>query len=498
MKAILTGKQMRDADAYTIKKMGVPSLVLMERAALAVMEVLEEEKIDLTRSLIVCGSGNNGGDGLAIARLLHLKGYEPEVWYIGNTEHASEENKTQYQIAENYGISVRNTFVEKEYSVIIDAVFGTGLKREVEGHYREAIDTLNICNGTKVSIDIPSGVSDTTGNIWGTAFRADITVCLAYEKIGAVLYPGTEYAGRRIVKDIGIKANKISGAESVYTYEKKDLPGLLPKRRPDSNKGNFGKVLMITGCSGMAGASYLSAKAAYCAGAGLVQIYTDETNRIILQQLLPEAIITTYTEFDKIKLKELFDWADVISIGSGLGISETAEKILTYAMQYAKSPCVIDGDGLNILAEEMTLLEHKKNVILTPHMKEMSRLQQYSVQELKENGIQYLREFVEDYPVVCAMKDARTMVASDDGGIYINTTGNESMAKAGSGDVLAGIITGLLAQGLSRRNACETGVFLHGLCGDQAKKQKGSYSVLASDLIDALGEVLKGVENEDL
>lgn len=498
MKIIVTGEQMRDADAYTINRMGIPSLVLMERAALAVMEVLEEEHIDLKHPLIVCGSGNNGGDGLALARLLHLKGCHPEVWYVGNPEHASSENKTQYQIAENYGISIRNTLDKKEYSVIIDAIFGIGLSREVEGAYQEAIETLNAYEGKKVSIDMPSGISDTTGRIWGTAFHADVTVCLAYEKLGTVLYPGTGYAGNRIVKEIGIRAKKIAEEDKIYTYEKQDLRTLLPKRKPDSHKGSYGKVLMITGSKGMAGAAYLSAKAAYSTGAGLVQIYTDETNRMILQQLLPEAIVTTYTEFDKIKLKELFDWADVVSIGSGLGRSETAEKIVTYAMQYAKSPCIIDGDGLNILSEEMTLLEHKKNIILTPHMKEMARLTQYSIEELKLDAMRYLQEFVEDYPVVCAMKDTRTMVASDDGGVYVNTTGNSAMAKAGSGDVLAGVITGLLTQGMSLRKACETGVFLHGLCGDYAREQKGSYSVLASDLIDVLGEVLRGVEDENL
>ena len=357
---------------------------------------------------------------------------------------------------------------------------------------------MNTCKGTKVSVDIPSGISDTTGKVWGTAFRADLTVCLAYEKVGTVLYPGAEYAGKRLVKDIGIHIKNGLEKERIYTYEKEDLRTLLPERRPDANKGTYGKVLMITGSKGMAGAAYLSAKAAYSVGAGLVQIYTDEANRIVLQQLLPEAIITTYTEFDKVKLKELFDWADVVSIGSGLGMSEVSEKIVTYAMQYAKSPCVIDGDGLNILSEDLTLLEHKKNVILTPHMKEMSRLMQCTVEELKKSPVRSLQEFVEDYPVVCAMKDARTVVASDEEGIFVNTAGNAAMAKAGSGDVLAGIITGLLTQGMGLRLACETGVFLHGLCGDKAKEHKGNYSVLASDLIDVLGEVLKEVCNEDV
>lgn len=498
MRILLTGEQMRDADAYTIHQRGVPSLVLMEHAALAVMEVLKEEHVNITHPLIVCGGGNNGGDGLALARLLHLAGHEPEIWYLGDTARTSEENGTQYAIVKNYGIPVRSTFPEKEYSVIIDTIFGTGLKRAVEGKYKEAIDFLNRCSGAKVAVDIPSGISDTTGKIMGTAFRADITVCLAYEKLGTVLYPGAEYAGKRIVKDIGIRAEKIPREELIYTYDKKELKTFLPERKKDSNKGSYGKVLMIAGSKGMAGAAYLGAKAAYSVGAGLVQIYTVEENRMILQQLLPEAIISTYTGFDKIKLKELFDWADVVSVGSGLGKSETAEKIVTYAMQYGKSPCVLDGDGLNLLAEELPLLEYKKNVILTPHMKEMSRLLQCTVEELKNDSMTRLREFVEDYPVVCAMKDTRTMIASDEGGIYINTSGNEAMAKAGSGDVLAGIIAGFLAQGMCLRKACETGVFLHGLCGDKAKEEKGSYSVLARDLIDVIGEVLKGADNEDI
>lgn len=496
MRYILTGEQMRYADAYTIEKMGVPSMVLMERAALSVVKTLEDEKADLRRALIVCGSGNNGGDGLAIARLLFLKGLKPEVWYLGNLKNASEENKMQYKIADNYGVSIRNTFEEKEYSVIIDCIFGTGLKRKVEGAYNTAIEKLNGLSAVKVSVDIPSGISDTTGQIWGTAFKADITVCLAFEKLGTVLFPGAEYAGRKYVTDIGIAESALQEERRFYTYEPEDRYSLLPKRKENSHKGSYGKVLMIAGSKGMAGAAFLNAKAAYSMGAGLVQIYTHEENRIILQQLLPEAIISTYTEFDKTKLKELFDWANVVAIGSGLGKTVLAEQILTYALQYAKMPCIIDGDGLGILAEDIALLEHKKQIILTPHVKEMSRLLQCEITELKEDGMKFLDDFVRDYPVVCALKDARTIVVGEDCNVYVNTTGNESMAKGGSGDVLVGMTAGLLAQGLGRREACERAVFLHGLCGDYAKQKKGSYSVLASDLIDAAAEVTKMRDKE--
>lgn len=496
MKYIVTGDQMRYADNYTIEKMGVPSLVLMERAALQVVQTMEDEKVDCSRPLVVCGSGNNGGDGLVIARLLLLKGYDVDVWYLGNLETASEENRTQYGIAERYGVSIRNTFEEKEYSVIIDCIFGTGLKREITGHYREAIELLNEKNAVKVAVDIPSGISDTTGKIWGCAFQADITVCLAFEKLGTVLFPGTEYAGKRKVVDIGIDKSALPKKQKIYTYSWTDGKKLLPKRRENSHKGTYGKVLMIVGSNGMAGAAYLSAKAAYSVGAGLIRIYTPEENRAVLQQLLPEAIITSYNTFDRTQLKELLDWADVVAIGSGLGTSEMSEKIFTYTMQYAKMPCVIDGDGITILAEDLAELEYKKQVILTPHVKEMSRLLQCEVKEVIENRIELLKNFTRDYPVVCALKDARTFVAADEEDMYLNTTGNSAMAKAGSGDVLTGIVTGLLAHGMERKAACETAVFLHGLCGDYAKSQKGSYSVLASDLIDAISQVLRRLEEE--
>ena len=496
MRYVLTGEEMQYADKYTIEQMRVPSCVLMERAALKVVETLEKEEIDCSNTLVVCGSGNNGGDGLAIARLLHLKGMQVDVCYMGNLETASEENKRQYMIAENYGISIGNTFVKKEYSVIIDALLGIGLKREVSGKYRETIEQLNEMNGVKVAVDIPTGVCDTTGEIKGCAFRADLTVCFAFEKVGMLFGEGRRYVGKTYVADIGISTEALPNGQKLYTYDGNDKDVLIPYRNPNGNKGTFGKVLIIAGSKGMAGAAFLNAKAAYLAGAGLVQIYTHEDNRVILQQLLPEAIISTYEMFDKNRLKELFDWGDVLLIGSGLGRSDLSERIFTYAMQYAKIPCVVDGDGISILSEDLSLLEHKKQVILTPHLKEMSRLLQCTVKEIQENRIEAIKDFVREYSVVCAMKDARTLVASDEADIYINTTGSHAMAKAGAGDVLAGLAVGFLAQKMTCRDACETAVYVHGLFGDYAQKEKGSYSVLANDLLDAVGHVMKKLEKE--
>ena len=242
----------------------------------------------------------------------------------------------------------------------------------------------------------------------------------------------------------------------------------------------------------MCGAAYLSAKAAYCTGAGLVKIYTDESNRMSLQQLLPEALISTYEFFEKEQLLEELAWADTAVIGCGLGKSPTARQIVRTVLKESRIPCVVDADGLNLISEEMGLLgECQAPVILTPHMKEMSRLTGKSVEEIRKDRITAIRELTASYPVICVLKDARTMIHTDGERIYLNTSGNAAMAKGGSGDVLAGIVGGLLAQGQKPYEAACAGVFLHGLAGDKARDKKGEYSVLASDVIDAIGEILK-------
>lgn len=496
MRYIVTGTEMKQADKKTIEEYGMPSLVLMERAALQCVQKMKRRKLNCKRVLVVCGSGNNGGDGFAIARLLHLDGAEVDIAFVGNKDHCTEETSLQMKIAENYGLFIDTRIPDKEYTVIIDAVFGVGLDRDIKGSYVDVIHKLNRMHGTKVAVDIPSGVHAATGKIMGTAFHADYTMTFAFEKRGTILYPGRKFAGRVLVLDIGITDDALDKEEAAYTYEKEDLTKLLPKRRSNSNKGSFGKVLLIVGTKGMSGAAYLCAKAAYTSGAGLIRIYTPEENRIVLQQLIPEAMISTYDTFDPDELDELMHWADVIGIGCGIGQKEISELILSYVVMHTEKPCVIDADGLNLLSAKMELLKANTtlpagNFVLTPHMKEMSRLIEKEVTEIAENRMEILRRFVEEYPVVCALKDARTVVGTKGKAAYINTSGNAAMAKGGSGDVLTGIITGLMAQHLDGQHAATLGVYLHGLCGDRAKARKGAYSVLASDIIEALSDVLK-------
>ncbi len=485
-----TGTQMRAADLFTIEQIGIPSLVLMERAALECVRHMEEQKLDFSKVLIVCGSGNNGGDGYTIARLLHLKGHAVAIYFAGNEASRSEENKVQQRIAEFYQIPTVEA-VKDDYTLVIDAMLGTGLKRNIEGKYFEIIQRLNNMSAQKVAIDIPSGIHDKNGSIMGIGFQADYTVAIAFIKRGSLFFPGAAHAGKILVADIGITEHALSQEEEMtFGYELADLKALYPKRIANSHKGSYGKVLLIAGSKGMSGAAYLCAKVAYVVGAGLVQIYTHEDNRVVLHQLLPEAIVTTYKTFEEEQLAALMEWADVIGIGSGLGITSVSEQIVAYVLEHARKQCVVDADALNILAKHP---EYKVNCkcIFTPHMKEMSRLTGSSVEELTKNRLEILRTYVKEKQVICVLKDARTLVAGENKDVYLNTTGNAAMAKGGSGDVLTGIITGILAQRVKSFEAACLGVYLHGLAGDLAREQKGKYSVLASDLTASICEILK-------
>ena len=500
MQLWVNAAQMKAADQYTIQKLGVPSLELMEHAAQACVQVLEDEKVDLSHVCVVCGSGNNGGDGFAIARILQNNRYSVETFCVGNPEHYTEETQEQmHRLQECGGKITYGMPQEDSYSVVIDAVFGVGLSRKVEGRYRQVIEQMNRMRGTKFAVDIPSGLSATTGCILGCAFKADYTVTFQLKKIGLELSQGRTMAGRVIVPDIGISTDSICEDQEIVRTAGKDIyRKMLPDRPEDSNKGTYGRLLVIAGSKGMAGAAYLNAHAAYMTGAGLVRVYTSSDNREILQTLLPEAIITTYEEYNKEELLSLLTWADSVCIGSGLGMSRLSEKILKTVIEYVKVPCLIDADGLNLLAENKNYLNQmaERRFVITPHMKEMSRLTGTPVEELKADRIQILKDFISRYRITCVLKDSRTLIASEEKGIRMNLTGNSAMAKAGSGDVLAGVISGWMVQEKEAEDAAELGTYIHGLSGDLAKFEKGVYSVMARDLIEYISKALMKLEEE--
>lgn len=502
MKTIVTAAQMRELDKNTIEKHHIPSAVLMERAALAVVEALSG--FDLTRTLVICGDGNNGGDGIAVARMLHKKGIFVEVYQPGKGVHASTECALQEQIARSYKVTWVNNPDFSEYTTIVDALFGVGLARPIEGDYAALVEQVNKSPAEVLAVDMPTGIHADHGHVMGTAVKADCTVSFAFAKAGQLLYPGSAYCGRLTVCDIGIYEESQGYKPGLYALEKQDL-SLIPARMPDGNKGTFGKALLVAGSYGMAGASYLSGLAAMRTGCGMLRIVTPEENREILQRLLPEAMVAAYrTTGEALALiGEGLDWADVAGVGPGLGRDDTADDLVQYMLRECRKPLVVDADGLNILSAHMDWLEERRGpCIVTPHPGEMARLSGKTAAEIRENSPASARVFAKAYGVCCVLKDARTCTALPDGTVYINTTGNCGMATAGSGDVLTGIIMGLLAQGTPFAQCAALSVLLHGLAGDSGKEKYGTAYLMAGNLIEELASLrigeLQGDEYEEI
>lgn len=529
--------QMRLIEEYTIRQ-GVSAEELMERAALAVADFVEKNISREDRICVVCGKGNNGGDGAAIGRLLFMRGYNVTIVPVAPitpsvpdapvtaiasvakpwTEPAKSGSLFELQLerARSLGVPVENRNKLDEYNIIIDAIFGIGLSRPVSGIYEQIINEINKNVGKVFSVDIPSGISADDGRVLNVAVKAHYTITFGYMKRGLLLYPGAGYAGKISVADIGLLPEALPQAgEAAFYYGPEDLR-LLPARPDYSHKGSFGRVLVIAGSKGMAGAAFLSAKAAYRTGAGLVKVVTSEANRVIIQSLLPEALFASYDDNDdyctegcRDKLLADLKWASAVVIGPGLGKSDYARNLLDAVLSEAKVPVIIDADALNILSERLdetgSAVEERlkrlttilgRNCIITPHLMELSRLIGKPVPDIKDNLIDTAAASSYNNELIYVIKDARTVVAHE-GKLYINRSGNNGMATGGSGDVLTGIIGALIAQGLAPFEASCLGVYIHGLAGDWAAREKSRYSMIASDIIEAIGMCLRGTRAED-
>lgn len=509
MEYLASGIEMKAIDTYSIETIGIPSLVLMERAALAAADEICGRWQKQERILILCGTGNNGADGLAVQRILMLRGYFAESLILGDPDRASEEFKTQMAVLQNLGAvchydrTPAGSFRAEAYTAFVDSIFGIGLEREIAGHYRKVIEEVNQLPGKRAAVDIPSGVHAGSGQIMGAAFRADFTVTFGLRKRGMLLYPGRAYCGEVVRADIGFPQVSMEHAGiAAFTHEQADLSA-IPRRPAYSNKGTFGKVLIIAGSKNMCGAAYFSAMAAYRTGAGLVRILTVEENREILQNLVPEAILTTYLpeDLNDALIEEACTWAGVIVIGPGLSQENYTYQLIESVLRQAYVPMVIDADGLNIVAahEELTAY-FTENIIITPHPGEMSRLVKAPVEEILQAPLQYARSYSSSYGITCVLKGAATVAACEGYPLYINDTGNSGMATAGTGDVLTGIIAGLLAMGMDQFEAAALGVYIHGRAGDEAKKKTGEYAMVAGDVLEGLIDIMrqKGETDETL
>ena len=509
MKYVVTASEMKACDHGTIEQAGIPSMVLMERAALAVAEVIIKRYPDRNRILIVAGKGNNGGDGLAIGRLLAKAGRQVTFFQLqGNY---SEEAGKQREILLHLGFSICDTWPDGEYDIIIDALLGIGITGEVREEARAMIRKINeyrcsfqgktSFHGEKAgaerldgispvicAVDLPSGIDTDTGAVCGEAVKADLTVTFQYRKKAHLLYPGKEYCGRVYLRDVGIENYGIC-AETAFTYEKEEAKNLLPQRKTSGHKGTFGKVLLYAGSREMSGAALLCTRAVLCSGAGMLKVLTEESNHTLLHMVLPEAMLAT----DPVKDLE---WADVLVAGPGIGTSKETKENLAILLREAKIPMVLDADALNLIAEDPALMElvkekaSKQPVILTPHPGEFLRLSGFAMTDYEQEREKAIRTFQEQSHCILVSKDACTVV-TDGAALYLNSTGNDGMATAGSGDVLTGVIGSLLAQGLPAFEAASKGVFLHGLAGDEAALKKGKHGMIASDLIENLWTYLE-------
>ncbi len=497
MERILTGSQMKAADTYTITELGIPSLVLMERAALAVVEEMERAGMDLRRMAVFCGSGNNGGDGFAIARLLKERGFSPEILFTGREERLTEETRIQKQIAEKFGLSPRSSFSPGEYTGIVDAMLGVGLKRDVEGRIAEYVRRINASGLPVTAVDLPTGVCADTGRILGEAVQADLTVTFAWKKAGQIFYPGAACCGQVVCRRIGIAEGGFDAKDTIGAYGDSDLSRLLPRRRAYSNKGTYGKVMIAAGSANICGAAYFSAKAAAFCGSGMVKVLTRPCNREILQIALPQAMLAVYGEGQEPDWESLLGWADVAALGPGMGTDRAAAGLLCGMLRRSAVPLVLDADALTILADghREWLRECRVPVIVTPHVGEMMRISGWSKEKILDDLPGCARAFARENGVTVVLKDSRTVI-SDGKQTMVNLSGNHGMACAGSGDVLTGIIASLLGQGLEPFQAASLGAYLHGRAGDLAREEHGAPAMGPEEEICCLGRLLKSLEKE--
>lgn len=496
---ILAVEQIRQADQYTIKNEPITSCDLMERASLACVDWIKPFLKKDCRIKIICGLGNNGGDGLAIARLLANQGFEVEVVIISFSTERSDDFRTNLKLLKEVDCaiqSVRNIVdfpvIDRE-DIIIDAIFGSGLSRPVKGLVGECINIINASDSVVISIDIPSGLfadqnsTDEAVNI----VMADYTLSFEFPKYAFFIAENNEYVGDWHVLSIGLHSDFINSTQvKNYMLTASSCFKLLKARNKFSHKGTFGHGLLISGSIGKMGSTVLAAKACLKTGIGLLTSHIPYSGNIILQTAVPELMVNL-DRFENY-ISEIPDLSNynAIAIGPGIGTQEQSQNALKLLIQNSNLPLVFDADAINILAENNTWLGFvTPNSILTPHPKEFDRLAGKSMNDFER--LETVKDFSVKYQVFVILKGAHSAIACPTGECYFNSTGNPGMATAGSGDALTGMILSLLAQNYSPMEACLLGVFLHGYAGDLAAKKLGYESLIASDIIKYIGKAFK-------
>ena len=492
MLKILSAQQIKALDAYTIEQAAIESIDLMERACRTFLNWYVEKFDERLRTGIVCGTGNNGGDGLGVARMLIERGYPVTVWIVRGDTAPSGDFNINLESAKTSSVRIFEILNKEqtdnffgEIDVLIDALFGSGLSRPLTGLHQWIIETMNNAPVKRVAIDIPSGLMADKVSI-GTVFKADYTISFQLPKLAFFLPQNHPFVGEWCLVDIGLNKNFIRESETKFYYIAGKGPRhVLKQRSKFDHKGTFGHALLMVGSLGKMGAAVLSSRAAVRSGLGLLTVHIPRCGNIIMQTSVPEAMVSLDRNEEMLTSPPSLEHFTTVGVGPGLGTSYDTVKALQYVLEHFRQPMVIDADALNIISENRELLQLiPPGTILTPHPKEFERLAGKSHDDY--HRLEKLRSLAMQLQSVVVLKGAFTAIAAPDGSIYFNGTGNPGMATGGTGDVLTGILTGLLAQKYEPLQAAQVGVYLHGLSGDLAVPELGVNSLIASDIIDFL------------
>ena len=510
---VVTASQMRELDRKTIQDFGIPSLTLMEKAGEAVAGAVEKVVDAGERVVIVAGKGNNGGDGLVVARHLLKAARCPQVFLLARRDELSKDalhnlkalSLEVREVTDEEGTRELEKALEG-VPVVVDAILGTGSRGEVRGIIRKVIELVNASGAHIVSVDVPSGLDSDRGTPLGVCVRASCTVTMGLPKLGLLLQPGSGLAGELKVADIGIPAGlREGGGLDMNLITGTQVGGILPRRNPASHKGDYGHVLVLAGSTGYTGAAALTCQGALLSGAGLVTLGIAASLNWIMEIKLTEVMTRPLPEKEcgalgleaEGPVLALAEEASVVVIGPGLRTHPETKQLVRNMVRKIEKPVVIDADGLNAFAGVPELLaEAGGELVLTPHPGEMARLTGKETGEITEDRINTARSVAEELHAVVVLKGEGTIVATPEGEIHLNRTGNAGMATGGMGDVLTGMIGGLVGQGIGTRDACIASVYAHGLAGDRAREKKGELGLTASRVLDELGCVWREIERE--
>lgn len=512
MMKVSTSKQMQSIDRRAIEEYGIPGIALMESAGAQVVEFICEKQSDLRgkKIAVVAGKGNNGGDGFVVARRLTNLGALVQTYLLASAGEIAGDARANLDVLAKMGGRIEEVASEREINrlrrgleacdIVVDAIFGTGLKSAAAGLYKEAILAVNASGKSIVAIDIPSGLQADSGEIIGEHVKAHATVALCLPKLAHLLYPAAKYVGELRIVDIGIPGSAVEEEGiRVNLLEPWDIRALFKERDPDSHKGHFGHLLVVAGSRRMSGAAIMAAASALRAGTGLVTLALPSSIQMAAQCAALEVMTLPLSETDegtiaRCALDELLSFIDsskitALLVGPGLTTQAETVEFCIEALKEARVPTAVDADGINCLALEIDALGRlKAPLALSPHPGEMSRLTGRTTSEVQTMRIEVAREFATKFSLCLALKGAHTVIADSSGDVFINPTGNPGMASAGVGDVLSGMLGGFLAQGLAPIDALKASVYLHGLAGDIAAAEKGQISLVAGDLIDCMGK----------